>query len=83
MRAEPHNPARMEHVPPEALRRFADGQASREEVRAVVRHLLSGCRECGSALGALVEIERTTPPCDEQAYDEVFRRCLEESTKNP
>lgn len=73
----------MEHVPPETLLRFAEGKASREEVRGVVRHLLRGCRECGSALGALVEIERATPPCDEQAYDEVFRRCLEKSKKNP
>lgn len=77
-----HNPARMDHVPPETLRRFVARKASREEVRGVVRHLLSGCRECGSALGALVEIEKTAP-CDEQAYDEVFRRCLDPDKKSP
>ena len=81
MRDRPHNPARMNHVPPETLRRFVDGNASREEVRSVVRHLLSGCRECGSALGDMVGFEQATPPCDEQAYDEVFRRCLEPDKK--
>lgn len=71
----------MDHIPSEILLRFVDGKASREEVRRVVRHLLSGCHECGSSLHGMWVNEKAAPPCDEQAYDEVFRRCLEQSKK--
>lgn len=73
----------MDHVPPDVLQRFSDGRATREEVRGVVRHLLTGCRECGSALGRMVGFDKAAPPCDEQAYDEVFRRCLEQLKSQP
>lgn len=62
----------MDHISPEVLLRFADGRATREEVRSVVRHLLRGCAECGSALRQLYPAAAR----DERAYDEVFDRCL-------
>jgi len=37
---------RPNHPPPAALQRFMQGEASRGEVRAIVRHLLAGCPEC-------------------------------------
>jgi len=35
-----------EHPEPDVLQRFMSGEASRAEVRAIVRHLLAGCPEC-------------------------------------
>ena len=35
-----------EHPDPRQLERFLCGQASRDEVRAIVRHLLARCPEC-------------------------------------
>ncbi|HVS00168.1 MAG TPA: hypothetical protein VMW27_26310 [Thermoanaerobaculia bacterium] len=35
-----------DHPKPDLLVRFLRGEASRSERRAVVRHLLTGCREC-------------------------------------
>lgn len=37
------------HPKPDILLRFLLGQAGRAERRAVVRHLLAGCRECQAA----------------------------------
>lgn len=62
----------MDHLAPEALLRFVDGRATREEVRTVVRHLLRGCADCGSAL---CRLHKSTRPCDPRDYDEVFDRC--------
>jgi hypothetical protein len=63
----------MDHISPEVLLRFVDGRATREEVRSVVRHLLRGCGECGSALH---QLHRAACARDERVYDEVFDRCL-------
>jgi hypothetical protein len=35
-----------EHPRPDVLLRFLRGEAALAEKRAVVRHLLAGCREC-------------------------------------
>lgn len=69
----------MEHIPPNVLLRFVEGHATREEVRGVVRHLLRGCRDCGSSLYGLHQASRAG---DEQAYDEVFRQCLERTASS-
>ena len=37
-----------EHPQPGALLRFLRGEAALAEQRAVVRHLLAGCRECAA-----------------------------------
>ena len=37
-----------EHPQPELLLRFLRGEASRSERRAIVRHLLAGCRQCAA-----------------------------------
>lgn len=68
----------MDHIPPDVLLRFVEGHATREEVRGVVRHLLRGCGECGSSLYSL---HQAYLACDEQAYGEVIRRCLERITQ--
>jgi hypothetical protein len=34
------------HPAPAELHRFLRGEASREEAKAIVRHLLAGCPEC-------------------------------------
>lgn len=45
----------MEHPSDEILKRFADGKASREEGRAMVAHLLKGCRSCREKIRAFLE----------------------------
>jgi len=35
-----------EHPTPDLLLRFLQGEASKSENRAIVRHLLAGCRPC-------------------------------------
>jgi len=42
-----HPPLRARHPCAEALRRFARGEATREEGRQVVAHLLGRCPACG------------------------------------
>jgi len=45
----PAHPAR------ETLLRFAHGEATSEETRAVVRHLISGCHRCSAIVGPELE----------------------------
>lgn len=45
----------MEHPSDEVLKRFANGKAPRQEVRAVVAHLLKGCRHCQEKIKAFLE----------------------------
>ena len=40
------SPARPDHPTDEELRRFMNGELGRYEVRAIVRHLLTGCPRC-------------------------------------
>ncbi len=68
------------HVERELLDRFLRGEATREEVRQVVRHLLSGCPRClESALraGPYSGASGGREPGD---YDEAFQRALEFAT---
>jgi hypothetical protein len=60
-------------VPAAAVDRFAANQASPEERRAVIRHLLAGCHQCKDRL-----LARWTPaPLPESAYDGAFERSME------
>jgi hypothetical protein len=38
------------HLAPAELERFLRGEASRDEARPVVRHLLAGCPECAAVM---------------------------------
>jgi hypothetical protein len=62
-------------VSPSTLDRFALGQASPEENRAVVRHLLAGCRKCQGRLRERWGIPGS--PLPEGAYDRAFDRSRE------
>jgi hypothetical protein len=42
------------HPAPARLSSFVRGDLSREDNRAVVRHLLTGCRECSAVLHPLL-----------------------------
>ncbi|HEX4959963.1 MAG TPA: tetratricopeptide repeat protein [Thermoanaerobaculia bacterium] len=62
------------HVERELLGRFLRAEATREEARRVVQHLLSGCPQClesarqASSQGAVAQ--------EPNAHDEVFQRAL-------
>jgi hypothetical protein len=45
----------MDHPSEDILKRFAAGTASREESRAVVKHLVKGCAVCARKLRELIE----------------------------
>jgi tetratricopeptide (TPR) repeat protein len=60
---------RSEHPRPAVFRRMVQGQASPEEARGIVRHLLAGCPSCGR----LAE-EARWPERREWNYDAVFDR---------
>ncbi|HYO13056.1 MAG TPA: tetratricopeptide repeat protein [Thermoanaerobaculia bacterium] len=57
-----------EHPPREAFQRLVRSQASPEETRTLVRHLLEGCASCSQA----AEEARRSPR--ELSYDAVFER---------
>ena len=58
----------MEHPADEVLLRFLLGETSREENRAIVIHLLSGCPRCAAVLRQL------PPPEEPEAYDKALDR---------
>ncbi|HYG61539.1 MAG TPA: hypothetical protein VEL74_03075, partial [Thermoanaerobaculia bacterium] len=60
-------------LPAEAVDRFAEGRASREERSAVLRHLLTGCAHCQRRLGAFWSCPA---PVDTDAYDAMFDRLV-------
>lgn len=62
---------RRHELPVAAVDRFAAGTASREERRAVLRHLLAGCPHCQRRLGAFWSCPA---PVDTGAYDAVLDR---------
>ena len=71
------------HIPEELLERFLRVEASSEETREVVRHLLSGCPQCSelayrvtSESGLFASLEATGEAGWERAYEEVFTRAL-------
>jgi hypothetical protein len=70
-----------EHVSEELFERFLRIEASREESRKVVEHLISGCTEC-SALAVRLTAElglwpsKAAKPGWEQAYEEILSRAM-------
>jgi tetratricopeptide (TPR) repeat protein len=69
--------AEIEHPPWEAFYRLVRGQASTEETRAVVRHLLAGCPSCRRVAEKARRAPMNAPPPrgpQEQGYDAVFDR---------
>ena len=60
-------------LPAEAVNRFAEGTASREERSTVLRHLLTGCSHCQRRLGAFWSCPA---PVDTGAYDAVLDRLV-------
>jgi tetratricopeptide (TPR) repeat protein len=76
------------HIPRELLERFLRLEASRQESRQVVRHLLSGCSQClelahrmTSEIGLFTPLEASRKAGWEQAYAEVFARALAFATE--
>lgn len=67
----------MEHPPEETLKRFVAGTASREESRAVVAHLVKGCRTCASALRSLMKPAETPVKTYEAILDRSGARLSE------
>jgi hypothetical protein len=61
----------MTHIPEATLRRFAEGTASREENRRVVRHLLARCPACAASIRSCLR-----PPVSEESYDELIARAV-------
>jgi len=64
MQPQSHHPSR------EAIGQLLRGTASPQQNREIVRHLLSGCRQCG----ATVEEIRSSTVRGEGAYDDIFDR---------
>jgi hypothetical protein len=60
----------LEHPSEETLKRFAAGTASRDESRAVVAHLVKGCRSCAAALRSLMKPSEAP----EKTYGDVLDR---------
>ena len=59
---------KLEHAQPEAFRKMIAGQASSQEVKAIVRHLLGGCGRCiQRSQAAMKEVES-----QEWNYDQAF-----------
>lgn len=62
---------KIQHASPEAFHRMIAGKASRDEAKAIVRHLLAGCGPCiKRSQAAQTRIE--TP--DTWNYDQAFAR---------
>lgn len=62
---------KIHHAPPEAFHRMIAGKASRDEAKAIVRHLLAGCGPCIQRSQRAQE--RTETP-DSWNYDRAFAR---------
>jgi hypothetical protein len=63
-----------EHAEPEAFTKLIEGEASRDEARTIVRHLLAGCGRCQTrSLAAHKEVMAT----DIGSYDAAFDRVEE------
>jgi hypothetical protein len=59
-----------DHPSLDTLKRFATGTGSRDEVRAVIAHLIQGCEACSETLRALMAPE----PVARVTYDEPLDR---------
>jgi len=53
--------ASRKHPEPAELQRFLRGEASRDEARAIVRHLLAGCPECTAVMGPIYGLAKRWP----------------------
>ena len=60
----------MGHLEPETIRRFANATASRDENRAVVRHLLKRCPQCARELSTVL----LPPVVHPSEYDRALER---------
>lgn len=54
MKVMPHQPAEGVQRDPHSVEELLRGDLSREETRAVVRHLLTGCPDCSEELRPLL-----------------------------
>lgn len=72
-------PRQKTHPKKAVLRSFARSEASSEEVREVVRHLLRGCEACGRTLAEVApELYRRGPVEEpERVYEEAMVRAVE------
>ncbi len=61
----------MTHIPEATLKRFAEGTASRDENRQVVRHLLARCPACAASIRSFLR-----PPVSEESYGELIARAV-------
>lgn len=61
-----------DHIAPAVLSRFFQGEASKEEARTAVAHLLTGCPLCLEHAA----LSPPDPPADEDAYDLAIERAF-------
>jgi hypothetical protein len=61
----------IEHAQPEAFHKWIQGEASQDEMKAIVRHLLAGCGRC---LKRSERAQEETEDQDSWSYDGVFAR---------
>jgi hypothetical protein len=50
-----------QHPGRQQLERFLRGEATRDEVRAIVRHLLACCPECSAVMGPIYGLAKRWP----------------------
>jgi molecular chaperone GrpE (heat shock protein) len=67
----------VDHPSEETLKRFAAGNASREESRIVVAHLLKGCALCAKRLKSMMQPESVGPVSYDEALDRFDEKILE------
>jgi hypothetical protein len=60
----------LEHPSEETLKRFVAGTASRDESRAVVAHLVKGCRSCAAFLRSQMQPVETP----QKTYGDILAR---------
>ncbi|HEV7516588.1 MAG TPA: hypothetical protein VGR07_09840 [Thermoanaerobaculia bacterium] len=61
---------KIQHAQPEAFSKMIAGEASKEETKAIVRHLLAGCGRCIQQSAAAQKEAET----QEWSYDQAFAR---------
>jgi tetratricopeptide (TPR) repeat protein len=69
-----------EHVSADLIRRFLADQATREEAKLLVGHLIRGCNECNARIGAQAAemgVWRPVVAAPASAYEEVIGRAFE------
>src|SRR4028118_1184482 len=74
----------MDHLTDGAVEGFLSGCLPPADLRRVVRHLASGCQECGTRIHVAVPPEMFLPlgpPPQEDAYDACIDRALQEARR--